>query len=99
MGANAGGAIGGTVGVTTDGASQLDKRRGVNAIIYAVNATIHAAPVALLSPLPPNIATVFCAPRQGSLGNSPRRNVPLSIPAGSMFRGSAHVTCYRSSAD
>ena len=39
-------------GGTTVGASQKDKREGVNATIRTENTTIHAAPVALLSPLP-----------------------------------------------
>ena len=92
MGANVGGAMGGTIGATTDGENQQDKGEGVDA-------TIHTTPVALLSPLPLTMATVFCAPRHGSLGNSPRQNVPLSVPVGSRLGGSAYVTCYRLCAD
>ena len=39
-------------GGTTVGASQKDKREGVNATIHAEKTTIHAALVALLLPLP-----------------------------------------------
>ena len=39
-------------GVTTVGASQQDKREGVNVTIHAENTTIHAAPVAIALSLP-----------------------------------------------